>query len=141
MQNRQLNCIRILQKRAIQYIVGAHYLDSVVPLAKSLNLLMIDDLIFMHKCTFMFKNKCWYVAQSLFSPIALIHRFNTRQRNVNFMDTCSNLSLRKQFIVNSGVAVWNALPNNVKSASNIKKFKSLVYDEIIKRESIDFIIY
>ena len=103
---------------------------------------MVDDLIFMHKCTFLFKvfkNMCCNVVQSPFSPIALIHQYNTSQRNVNFTDTCSNFSLRKQFIVSSSVAVWNALPNNVKSASNITKFKSLVYDVIIKRENNDFI--
>ena len=57
------------------------------------------------------------------------------------MDTCSNFSILKQFILNSGVAVWNPLPNNVKSASNITKFKSLGYDVIIKRKSNDFIIF
>ena len=41
------------------------------------------------------------------------------KRNVNFMDTFSNYHLSK--LVYSVVAVWNFLPNNVKSAGNIKK--------------------
>ena len=42
-------------------------------------------------------------------------------------------------MVNSGVGVWNAVPNNIKSAKNITKFKSSAYDISIKRENNDFI--
>ena len=57
----------------------------------------------------------------------------TRQSayHLNIQPKRSNLEIRSQFFSNRVVEGWNKLPNNIKDAPNLKKFK-ILYDQTWK---------
>ena len=56
------------------------------------------------------------------------HGYNLRRRNINHQ-TISPYS--EKMIKNNGIAIWNTIPEDIKSCTNIKSFSSKLKTDII----------
>jgi hypothetical protein len=124
-----LDMLRTVQKACIRRIVNESYTAHCTPIAKSLEILLLDDLYTFSVACFMhniFYNCICNVVSSLFKRTNETHTINTRQSEFDFYVPQSNVTSCRWFIVTQGPFVWNNLPEHVKSCVKFPVFKTIV---------------
>ena len=124
-----LNCIFILQKRAIRLICNLKYRDHTNVYFFNLNLLKLFDLIDVKICVIMFKASKLVLpanVQSLFDT-NFNHIYNTRSDKTFRQQKIRSIA-REKCITQYGVKLWRKMILNhkeLKDCKNIKSFKRL----------------
>ena len=123
-----INKITKLQRRVCKLILSEDYTDFHEAL-KRLNILSLDQVIFLNKAKLMYK------IYNNIAPVYLQELF--QMRDINLDNTTSNLrsvahknyllpqakcNLYKGSFSYSGVVVWNNLPTSIKLASSLDTF-------------------
>ena len=54
----------------------------------------------------------------------------TSEQSLCIVASRPNLDIRKHFFSNRIVQQWNALPNNIKNARNVKQFKNMYLSQV-----------
>ena len=76
-----LNSIVILQKKAVRIMTWSSFYEHTSPLFKKLNILKLNDLIFLYNALFMYdfySGKLPSVFNDFFTKIDKVHQYNTR---------------------------------------------------------------
>ena len=120
--------IKLLQKRAIRIINHSFYLAHTEPIAKSLNIILYDDLVKFLKCCYMLKIIHAKICNQVVRLFCRANNLNiiTRQHDVNFVIKHACYLCRTRFIVHSGSVLWNSLPMYIKDTFLERKFKTLL---------------
>lgn len=108
--------------------------NHCAPLAKNLNMLLLDDMYSLISLCFMYKvyyALCCSVIQCMFFKCSNVHDRVTRGSEYNFYVYPCNNSQRHQSIFHSGVVAWNLLQSNIRSCSCFTRFKMLVKKQIL----------
>jgi hypothetical protein len=120
--------LRILQKGCIRAIVNEHYLAHCVPTAKSLGILMVDELHTFSVACFMynvFHNSLGSAVVALFNRTNFMHLHNTRHSNKNYLVPHVGVTVRRWFIVCQGPLIWNSLSDNVCMSCSLSTYLSI----------------
>lgn len=124
----------ILQKKCIRIVCNAPYLEHCKPLAKNLNVLLLNDLYFVSVAVLMYKAFHDNVGNTgyfgLFTKTSLLYT-RTRQANVNFYVSLVNTNVRKSSVFHVGVNIWNNLPLEVKLSKSVNVFRKCCKQNII----------
>jgi hypothetical protein len=135
--------LRLLQKRAVRIICRAPFLAHTEPIAKDLNILLLNDLILFVQCVFMFKvYHAVYpnIITSLFSKVSVVSHYFTRQNVFNFFVKQCNYMSTRHFILHSGVFIWNNLPTCIKNTVNLRRFKFAVRSHFNVLHNAEFVL-
>ena len=122
----KLHKIYILQKKAVRIICNMNYTAHAAPGFKSLKLLTIMDISKLQLCEFMFKyskNLLPNVFQQYFNTNANFHPYVTRHAN-DYHRSSVRTCVGKCSISSRGSKIWNAMPNEIKSAPSLQIFKA-----------------
>lgn len=130
-----VNRIVLLQKKAIRLIYNADYLAHTAPLAKLGNMLMFPDVYILRTAILM--HRIWYdknttkyaLSFNLFTRASTV--ISLRNIEYNFPITYCRTMCRKRSVFINGIAIWNGLQNNVKKESNVKTFKTVLFNSLI----------
>jgi hypothetical protein len=117
-QKQNLDSIFVAQKKCIRIMTRKDHLTHCKPLFKEL-LIMPVPCVYIYRCILLVKS------MSSLAVNAELHVHNTRRRN-DFHVPRAATTLRQHGPVYSGTRMFNALPPEIKSVSDIKKFKSLL---------------
>lgn len=126
--NYNITKITRLQKRAFKFILGDEYIDYETA-KSSLNVLSIEQNVFLNKAKMMFK-----VVNNLV-PEYLCQLFEKRELNSFSMTLRSssnqvftvpkpNLVKFKESLSYSGPIIWNSIPNEITNSDNIGSFSN-----------------
>lgn len=122
--NCHINQLRVLQNKAIKFIFRLPYLEPTINLYTPKNLLDITRLYKYKICCYIFsvihKQKHSNIT---FTKNNSIHIHNTRQINdFALINVKSNFG--KKSVYFRGIQIYNSLPEDLKSVTNIVKFKT-----------------
>jgi hypothetical protein len=129
-----LNPLLILQKKAVRLIHNVPQLTHCAPLAKQLNILFFDDLYYFCVLKYMynvFHEKISF-DRNLFRHTGSLHSYCTRSGSLNFYVSPIATSMRRKFVVHSGIMSWNNLNSTVKLL-NFSNFMHKVKDMIFSK--------
>jgi hypothetical protein len=125
-----LHKIVLLQKKAIRLVCNANAFEHVAPLAKSVNLLLFEDVYKMKVCKLMHlifytRNYAKYaLTRDLF---IFAHKpVNLRHVKLDFPMPYCRTTCRKRSIFVNGISILNSLSVSFKEEPNIKKCKYCV---------------
>ncbi len=121
-----LKPILIAQKCAVRLIAHADFYDHCLPIARSLGILMLDDVYKYCVLCCMFKvfhNDCPVTISRMFTKLNTIVPYSTRHSSTNFFVHTCYTNVRKYFISHQGVMLWNALPELCKINVSFHFFK------------------
>ena len=129
-----VNRIVLLQNKAIRLIYNAYYLAHTAPLAKLGNMLMFPDVYMLRTATLI--HRIWYdknttkyaLSFNLFTHASTV--ISLRNIEYNFPITYCRTMCRKRSVFIKGIAIWNGLQNNVKKESNVKTFKTVLFNSL-----------
>lgn len=138
-QNREVNRLFKLQKRALRYISKAKYNSHTDPLFKKQNLLKLEDIFQLNCSKLYFKNihseLPKYHQRQLLSN-SHYHRYQTRNmENIHMIPMKSNIEIQR---LNVKIAkIWNNLPETIKTSTkstesttcNLKKHFIALYKD------------
>ena len=116
--------IRILQNRAIRFITFASFRSPVAPLYSALNVLPLDEQLFLQKTIFMHSlhNKTLPFALSTYCKQPE-HRYSTRYRAAsNYALPCPTTNRSQRSIKFSGPKAWLKVPKHLKEIAFQKPF-------------------
>jgi hypothetical protein len=124
-----LNCLFMLQKKAVRLVSKSSYRDHTNPLFRSLSLLKLFDIYKLQVCLFILKCKHLHTSNPslpfyqhfFFSSVN--KNYNTRCHPLNLTIPFCKSSVRKCAILFSGPLIWNSLPDHVKSVDSYSSFK------------------
>ena len=134
--------LRLLQKRAIRIVFRSPFLAHTEPIAKDLNILLLNDLTSFAQCVFMIKVYHTIhpnIINSLFCKVSLVSHCFTRQNVLNFFVKQCNYMSTRHFILHSGVFSWNNLPASIKTIVNLRRFKSAVRPHLFVLHNDEFV--
>ena len=120
-----LNCLKLLQKRAIRIISKARRNDHTGPLFEILKLLKVE---YIHKylvLQFLFRvkhNQIPVIFENMFVLNSRIHDYRTRQQN-EFHLPPSRTTFSQKFISYNGAKLWNDICKNVNDECSLFVFK------------------
>ena len=123
--NTHLNCLLVLQKKALRSIRKVHYLHPSGPLFKITKSLNIFDILKKNIAIFMFQyntDQLPSVFNSFFPTFNSIHNYNTRNCN-NLIPIFRRTSIGQRSIAYEGTKTWNTLPLNIKQSPSLNTFK------------------
>lgn len=127
------NVLLVLQKKCIRIICHVDNRTHCAPLAKQLNILLFNDLRYFNTLVLMYRvynALCCPVVANLFCRVSNVHSVCTRVCKINFyMPTCST-NVRRNFITNVGVGLWNALTIASRESSTLSIFKSVLRNDM-----------
>lgn len=126
----QILSIFVLQKRAIRVIADRTFGQSCKGIFKQLNLLTLS-CVYIYECLCFVQNN-----QSLFSRALNDHSYNTRQRT-NFTIPLHNSSLLEKGCYYQCIKFYRMLPEEIRTISNIVKFKKVIRERLISAELYD----
>ena len=121
-----LHPLRIAQKHCVRLIAGVSRLEHCAPIARNLNILLLNDLCNFHILSVIFKvynNDGCEVVNNLLKLVNSVHLRQTRSCNVNFYVPFCRLNIQKNFIVYRGVKLWNELSIVLRQSSSLSLFK------------------
>ena len=114
----KLNCLLVVQKRAIRNICGLKYRDHTAPYFRNLHLLQAKDIGLLQVSQFMYKANNMILPThlcSMFTKNSSIHHHNTRQLD-NFHRVAANNAIKLNTIKHFGPRYWNSMPSDIKLA-------------------------
>ena len=120
-----LNCLQVLQKKAIRSIYNANYNAHTLPLFTESKVLRLDELYEYELGKYM------YGVQKKLVPAPLIniyirniaiHHHHTRQRDNFHVDQRRN-RVTSNYIVHKGPLIWSQIPELIKSSRTMSSFK------------------
>ena len=119
-----INKIRVLQNRAVRFITFASFHSYVLPLYTTLNVLPLDDIMFLQRSVFMhshhYKNLP-YMLSSYCLPVA--HSIPTRYaENLNYRIPLFTTNRGQKSIKYLGPKVWSQIPKDIKELAYRKPF-------------------
>ena len=129
-----LQPLYMLQKKAIRIITFSHFQDHTSPLYRTLKIIKLFDVIFLHLAIFMHKfhhHLLPSVFDSFFTPINKVHKYNTRlssKMSYSLPKARTNYGIFN--IRFQGVKVWNSLDESTKLLSPPQFKKKLKLDFI-----------
>ena len=134
----KLECLNILQKRAIRLICNKNRKDHTLPLYYQLKIVKFYDLVQLKVCTVIHKAKLKLLRKKLEELINLeINNNCTRNRN-KFKLKFARTSIKAKCISTNGVVLYNTLPDSLKNHINVKSFtknyKCIIIENYITEE-------
>ena len=80
-----------------------------------------------------FHNDCCTAIHNIFTKTHDVRPelHSTRQADVNFYVFLLNSDIRKYFMAHQGVIMWTALLNPIKRCNHIKKFKTMLKQDLL----------
>jgi hypothetical protein len=105
-----------LQKKIIRIMAGCRYRDSCRELFINLKILPLPSQYILSLLMFMIRNRSQFLVNSE------IHHINTRQ-HTNFHTPSVIVAKYQKGVYYLGMKVFNALPSDIKTGFNNKKFK------------------
>lgn len=124
-----LQPINVLYKKCLRLLCGKPFLEHTPPLAKSLNVVIFDDLYALCLSIFMFKvyNRMLPACiLDMFSYGSYVHNHSLRCRNDFFLPRI-RLDVSKKFVTFAGVQCWSKLPIDIKECNSVYVFKKMLY--------------
>lgn len=120
-------CSRVfrLQKRAVRSIMGVLRLTSCRDLFKKLKLLCLPCIYILEILLFVRQNQDKFITNSFY------HNYNTRGGQ-NYCLPLHNLAISENHPVYMGILMYNKLPEYIKNEQNLKCFKKIVKDLLIR---------
>ena len=121
------------QKKALRVITNARYNDHTDSLFKKCKIMKLDDMITMSNLELMYKfvqNVLPPGVSSLFSPNAVIHQYNTRQRNIPHTNAHSTSIFNTSFL-NKAPLLYSALNNQIKNKQSLVSFRRSLKKQFI----------
>ena len=105
----------MVQKKAIRLISNAGYYEHTNPLFISHKILKLKDLYLFQLGVYVYKNPENFDFRSE-------HSYNTRQAG-NLRPPLQRLRSSEQSVFSKGCSLWNELPEPIKTADSLEKFK------------------
>jgi hypothetical protein len=121
----RLQCLYVLQKRAIRIVGNVGYRDHSAPVFCMLSTLHIFDIVKYRSAVTMYmaySNLLPLKIQSYFTFVLNTHNHSTRN-NCNFTVKYRKTHLKSLSLSNAGVEIWNNLDPIIKQSINLKTFK------------------
>jgi len=118
----------MMQNKAIRTITNANYNDPVKPLFKSINIPPLDILHKIQLAKLMYqhsKNLLPSRIMALYTPNVETHNHNTRHKLDPHINNRRTQQYSKSFH-HRGPDIWYALPEPIKSSTNLSSFKNKV---------------
>lgn len=129
-----LKALVTLQKRAIRIITFSDFRAHSSPLFKNLELLKLNDLIYMHNVLFMHdyhRNHLPSVFDDFFKSVKTVHQYNTRLASKkSYYLPKARTNYGKFNIRFIGTKLWNLIEDDIKS-KNRNCFKRLISNSIL----------
>ena len=134
-----LSRIRVLQNRAIRFITFSSFRSSVAPLYSKLNILPLNEQLFLQKTIFMHslhhKNLPFTLSTYCKQPI---HRYSTRYKSDgNYILPCPATNRSQRSIKFSGPRAWSEVPKHLKEVAFRKTFSKLHKKYILNQIHVD----
>lgn len=132
--NKNLKCLKTLQKRAIRLIGKIGYRDQTSQTFSRLNVLKLDDIIKVNTCAFVYQaqnNNLPFNVQKRYIPVKRVHDYGTRNCK-NLFKSRPQKNIRSRCISVKGITLFNKIPDNIKLARTVKKFKQKIKSQIIR---------
>ena len=120
-----------LQKKTTRLICGVDSRTHCAPLARLLNILLLDDLCkFQILCIMyrVFNLSACIVLCNMFCRSNVVHGLNTH--NLNFYIFPCSTNIRKNFIVKIGSKLWNNLSNIFRDSKTLCIFKKALHNNL-----------
>jgi hypothetical protein len=128
-----LKKVQIRQNRSIKTLYSKDYLTPTKALHKDINILLVQDIYRHRVLKFVYKqqnNLLPKIFDKFYTTKHNIHSHNTRQKNGLYLtQATSNYGLDS--IEHQGILLWNLLPNQTRTLTNIKSFSRTVKHDII----------
>ena len=122
----------IIQKRTIRFICKQDFRAHTVPLFKTLQILLVDNLVMHRLCVL-----CHELTHDIGPPVLkkfyqnfTLHNYNTRSAN-NLLVCQVKTNYKKNSFMYQGPTRWNSLPINIKELNNIQKFKFVLKNYLL----------
>ena len=135
--NTQLDPLIKLQKKAVRIICKVGYIDHTVPLFEDLKLLQVKEIFNLNCAKFVYQCHHINVYSHFFNQIKRngdYHRYETRSRNL-LRRPVSRLNQFDNSFLSNGTIIWNKIPELLKKASTLYRFKinvkALIFDRKI----------
>ena len=125
-----LNDILVLQKKLVRIITNSDYLAHTDPLFHSTGILKINELYEYHLTLYAFRNKNNFVSSS--------HAYQTRQSH-HAVPAFSRLSVYQRSLFHAVPPIFNSLPQDIKTCSNLQSFKKAVKNRLLSRYVLQLI--
>ena len=121
----RLNCLTVLQKRAVRLITSSGYRDHTLPLFTQLGLLNIENIYRFSLGSFMYKfyhGKLPALFENMFTLIRTVHSRATRQQNHLYVPFARS-RFPRQSVRFKGVSVWNSVLKHIDIYCSVHTFK------------------
>ena len=131
----KINSIHLLQKKAIRICTGAQYLAHTNSLFSNLKTLKVFDINSLQSLIFMYKYKNKLLPPSFhdfFTLNSAIHSYPTRN-SPNYHLVNPRLLIAHKSIRHHGPDLWNALPDSIKSCTNLFAFKAQMKKRLLSK--------
>ena len=128
--NSNINSLFVKQKKAIRLVCQAKYNAHTSPLFYSQGILPLPELVKLHKLSFI---HAFYLDRLPRSFSTMFSSNNERQHsyefrnNINFQIPCVRTEFIKRFPLFDFPTQWNNLPEEIKSITSTRQFKSCLY--------------
>ena len=124
----QLNRLQAVQNAAARLLIGTSRYDHITPALKSLHWLKVRERIIYKLCLLVYNAKNGQAPtyiQELCVPVTVENRPRLRSTSNNNLIKCTAVTKfgDRAFRV-AGPNAWNALPNDIKTATTVNTFKS-----------------
>ena len=129
----RLNCLIVIQKKAIRIISNSGFRDHTDPLFKQLNLLTLNNIYIYQIGIFMFKNYQNVLPaafDNMFQYNDEIHSYATRQKNQLRIPAVRSNCLY-QTVRAKGVTIWNSIFLKLTVQCSIHSFKASLFKLLI----------
>ena len=124
-----LSPLRVLQKRIVRLIAGAHYVAHTDPLFFRLRILKLDDLYRYSLALYMYRHR---------QSFAQLHTDSYLIRNrESIAPQYQRLSVAQRSVYYMGPRVWNSLPEHIRNVQRLSGFKREVKKYFIGSYSQD----
>jgi len=127
----RLNHLNVLNNKVIRIMTYSHYLTHCPPLYKELNILQLNDIVFIQIALFMydyFNNNLPSAFHKYFTSVSEIHSHNTRFSHLNFHASTVHTNFGKFSLTFQGPKIWRSINNKYKLLSRNLFTKSLKKD-------------
>ena len=128
-----LSHLNILQKRAVRFIAGAPYGSHTAPIFAEHNIPKIEQIRMIQIGLFMHRYNLGTLPATfnqLFKPSSEIHTHDTRGSKLLFKPF-ARTNTRIFAIRNTGVALWNSLPESIRLIPSFSHFKNVLRRHIM----------